>query len=428
MRVFKFGGASVRDAQAVKNVANILKLFPEEQLMVVVSAMGKTTNIMEEYTRAVFYKQDNAKDVHKRLVDYHYEIFNDLELSENNTYPQEIQSIFDELEGRIGNPEEFSFDHLYDQIVSRGEMLSTRIINLYLQKENLNPKWFDVQQVIATDHTHREGHVNWELTQENANKKLKPLFANHNIVITQGFIGSSPQGYTTTLGREGSDYSASILTYCLDASELTIWKDVPGVLNADPKWFDNTVKLDKLSYQDAIELAYYGASVIHPKTIQPLKNKDIKLHVKSFVNPENIGTVVGEGSYDSLIPSFIFKMDQVIISIASTDFSFIAEDYLHTIFGIFAKHGLKINLMQNSAISFLVCINNDPERIEAVMEELNQQQFKIELAKGLELITIRYYDSATIERVTKNKDIIVQQKGKRTIQLVVKSIENGITI
>lgn len=428
MKVFKFGGASVKNAEAVKNVASILNLFQSEKLMVVISAMGKTTNALENYNRAVFYKQNDSGSILTDIITFHKEIMDELGLLENNDFPEVIKSIFNDLESFSNSSEKFSFDHMYDQIVSKGEMLSTKIVNLYLNKINLKSSWLDVRECIHTDHSHREGKVDWELTAEKTKSVIPQLLENYDAVITQGFIGNSPKNFTTTLGREGSDYSSSILAHCLDAEDLTIWKDVPGVLNADPKWFDNTVKLDKLSYQDAIELAYYGASVIHPKTIQPLKNKDIKLHVKSFLNPKEDGTVVGEGSYDSLIPSFIFKMDQVIISIASKDFSFIAEDYLHTIFGIFANNGLKINLMQNSAISFLVCINNDPEKIKAVVEELNNHNFKIELDQNLELITIRYYDSATIERVCKNKDIVLQQKGKRTIQLVVKDLGKGITI
>lgn len=428
MKVFKFGGASVKNAEAVKNVASILNLFQNEKLLVVISAMGKTTNALENYNRSLYYKQNDSKNILSEITSFHKEIIEELGLLKNNNFPETIESIFKDLESFSISNGKFSFDHMYDQIVSKGEMLSTQIVNLYLNKINMNSSWLDVRECIYTDHTHREGNVDWELTTEKTRLVIPQLFQHNDVIITQGFIGNSSEDFTTTLGREGSDYSASILAHCLDADNLTIWKDVPGVLNADPKWFDNTVKLDKLSYQDAIELAYYGASVIHPKTIQPLKHKEIKLHVKSFLNPKEDGTIVGEKSYDSLVPSFIFKMDQVIISIGSRDFSFIAEDYLHTIFGIFAKNGLKINLMQNSAISFLVCINNDPEKINAVVKELNNHNFKIELDQNLELITIRYYDSATIERVCKNKDIVLQQKGKRTIQLVVKDLGKGITI
>lgn len=429
MKVFKFGGASVKNASAVKNVANIIGLFPDDQLMVVISAMGKTTNGLEELNRLIFNKDPKATEKLEEIKTFHLQIMKQLFPQRYESVFQDVMEVFEELNHCIHRQVEYSFDHQYDQIVSKGEMISTKIVTAYLQETGVNASWLDVRNVIQTDHTHREGNVNWEATQQHVTKNVLPLFAGHSdkVLVTQGFIGVSPEGFTTTLGREGSDYTASILAHCLNAKDVTIWKDVPGVLNADPKWFDNTVKLNNLTYQDAIELAYYGASVIHPKTIQPLQNKDIPLHVKSFVDPSLSGTVIGEGSYDSLIPSFIFKMDQVLFSIASKDFSFIAEDHLQTIFTAFAKRGVKINLMQNSAISFLVCMNNDPEKVKSIEEELGTL-FKIKHEEGLELITIRYYDSATIERVSKNKDIILQQKGKRTIQLVVKDLGNGLTI
>lgn len=426
MKVFKFGGASVKSAEAVKNVAKIIQLYPNDKIAIVVSAMGKTTNALEKLNRSIYYNSGDQKETLEEITSYHKEIY--LSLFPNSSdFSTEIKEIFNELSALLSKHNEFSFDHLYDQVVSKGEMLSTRIINEYLYSRGSKSIWKDIRECIKTNHQHREGKVNWSLTENLIEDQFKDLFQSSDIILSQGFIAQSPNGFTTTLGREGSDYTASILAYCLHANDLTIWKDVPGVLNADPKWFDNTLKLDNLSYQDAIELAYYGASVIHPKTIQPLQQKSIPLHVKSFLNPNQEGTIIGQGSYDTLVPSFIFKMDQVIISIASKDFSFIAEDYLHQIFGTFADFGLKINLMQNSAISFLICVNNDKEKLEEVINRLNNK-FKVEVEEGLELITIRYYDAATIERVSKNKDVILQQKGKRTIQLVVKDLGKGITI
>lgn len=426
MKVFKFGGASVKNAEAVKNVAKIIQLFPSNQIAVVVSAMGKTTNALEKLNRSIFYSNGDQKEIIQEIKDYHWEIYSNL-FPYRDEFSREVEEVFTKLNelSTIGN--EYSFDHLYDQIVSQGELISTKIIAEFLNSEEVKTHWQDVRECIKTNHQHREGKVNWTKTEELIQTNFEKAFLKNKVILTQGFIAQSPNGFTTTLGREGSDYTASILAYCLNAEDLTIWKDVPGVLNADPKWFDNTVKLDNLSYQDAIELAYYGASVIHPKTIQPLQQKNIPLNVKSFIHPNDQGTVIGKGSYDTLVPSFIFKMDQVVISIASKDFSFIAEDYLHQIFGTFADFGLKINLMQNSAISFLICVNNDKEKIEEVISRLSKK-FKVEKEEGLELITIRYYDSATIERVTKNKNVILQQKGKRTIQLVVKDLGSGITI
>lgn len=426
MKVFKFGGASVKNAEAVKNVAKIIQLFPNDKIAVIVSAMGKTTNALEQLTRSIYYKEGNHSILIDEITNYHSEIYSSL-FPKKTGFSDNIKKFFIELQDISADKNEYSFDHLYDQVVSKGELISTSIIYEYLNSENVNTHWQDVRNCIKTNHQHREGKVNWSQTAELINPVFYNAFENNQVVLTQGFIAQSPNGFTTTLGREGSDYTASIIAYCLNAEDLTIWKDVPGVLNADPKWFDNTVKLDHLSYQDAIELAYYGASVIHPKTIQPLQQKQIPLHVKSFVHPKNEGTIIGKESYDTLIPSFIFKMDQVVISIASKDFSFIAEDYLHQIFGTFADFGLKINLMQNSAISFLVCVNNDKEKVDEVIQRLNKN-FKVEKEGDLELITIRYYDSATIERVTKNKNVILQQKGKRTIQLVVKDLGTSITI
>lgn len=426
MKVFKFGGASVKNAEAVKNVAKIIQLFPSDEIAVVVSAMGKTTNALEDLCRSIFYNKGNQSNLIEEISQYHRDIYMSL-FPYAEDFTNNIKSILKDLKDISSQTNEHSFDHLYDQVVSKGELLSTSIITEYLNSEEVSTHWQDIRECIKTNHQHREGKVNWTQTEDLIKESFHNAFEKNRIVLTQGFIAQSPNGFTTTLGREGSDYTASILAYCLNAEDLTIWKDVPGVLNADPKWFDNTVKLDHLSYQDAIELAYYGASVIHPKTIQPLQQKNIPLNVKSFIKPSGEGTVIGKGSYDTLIPSFIFKMDQVVISIASKDFSFIAEDYLHQIFGTFADFGLKINLMQNSAISFLICVNNDKEKIEEVVSRLSKK-FKVEKEEGLELITVRYYDSATIERVSKNKNVILQQKGKRTIQLVVKDLGSGITI
>jgi len=311
------------------------------------------------------------------------------------------------------------FDHDYDQIICFGELLSSKIVAHYLQSQQKAVEWKDIRFSIKTNNTYREARINWELTNRLVYEHFQ--FGKNNILVTQGFLGSTLDNITTTLGREGSDYTGAILSHALGAKKLVIWKDVPGVLNADPKWFDETVLLEELSYRDAIELAYYGASVIHPKTIKPLQNKNIDLHVKSFINPEAIGTVISNVEYEKTVPSFIFKMDQVLIRISPEDFSFIAEDNLQTIFGILSENRVKINLMQNSALSFIICINNDKRKIPIILEQLSKD-FKIIHENSLELITIRYFDESTVERVMKNKELILEHRDKKNIQLIVRDL------
>jgi aspartate kinase len=330
-----------------------------------------------------------------------------------------IKAHISELEAKLDKPPSLNFNFEYDQIVSYGEILSTSLISEYLNSIGIENKWIDIRMGLKTDNTYRESKVDWELSSEMIKKQLKN---GSSISITQGFIGSTINNLTTTLGREGSDYSAAILAYILSAKKLTIWKDVPGVLNADPKYFEDTVKLEKISYLDAIELAYYGTSVIHPKTIQPLKNKKIPLEVRSFLEPDKTGTIICEEVPELTTPCYIFKMDQVLLQIYPKDFSFIAEDNLITIFNCFAKYGLKINLMQNSAVSFNVCVNNDKTRVPSVITEL-QKDFKTSYEKQLELITIRHYDEATTRRIIMNKDLLLTQKTSETVQMVVKDFE-----
>ncbi len=417
MKVFKFGGASVKSAEAVKNLTQIMKGY-NENILVVVSAMGKTTNALEEIARLFFSEKSTAEN-YKALKDYHYGIVQELFPDKSNHVYTEMELVFEELLSVLKKQPSLSFDFDYDQIVSFGEIISTRIVAAYLNTSGIKVKFTDIRKYLKTDNTYREARIDWELSTGLVRKAFG--FSDEKIYVTQGFIGSTINNLSTTLGREGSDYSAAILAYILDAESVTIWKDVPGVLNADPKWFDNTVRLEQLSYLDAIELSYYGATIIHPKTIKPLQNKNIKLHVKSFLNPHDGGTIIGDLSYESLIPCFIFKMDQVLIQISPLDFSFIAEENLKSIFGYFSRHGVKINLMQNSAISFQVCVNNDPSRVPNLLNEL-RKEFKVWYDTGRELVTIRYYDNSTIERVMVNKQLVLEQKSTRTIQLVVKDL------
>lgn len=417
MKVFKFGGASIKDASAVKNLENILRLF-DDKLLIVISAMGKTTNALEKVTDSYFYKKENLSQNLQVVKDYHYNIIKNLFPETDGVYT-DIGHLFGKLEEKLSDEPSLFYNYEYDQIVCYGELISTKIVANYLRTLGLKVKWMDIRKYLKTDNNYREAKINYELSDKLINESF--TFEDAKIYITQGFIGSTINNLSTTLGREGSDFSAAVLAYFLNMKEVTIWKDVPGVLNADPKYFDNTIKLDKISYVDAIELAYYGTSVIHPKTVQPLQRKSIKLHVRSFIEPSTTGTIIGDDTYEKLVPSFIFKLDQVLIEIMPRDLSFIAEDNLHRIFKAFADNTLKINLMQNSAVSFKVVVNNDASRIAPVTSEL-KKEFDIHTHKGLELITIRYYDNATIERVMKNKELILEQRNMNTIQMVVKDL------
>ena len=420
MLVFKFGGASVKSPSAVKNIVEILQRYNEERIVVVVSAMGKTTNtierIIENYAAG---KSEKLKQEYKELKAYHLEVVNGLFEDKGHSVFADVEQLFDDLADRLAKEPTLNYDYDYDQLIGFGELLSTTIIAHFLNSSKVSTLWMDIRRSLKTDNNWREAKIDWELSNRLVNEQF--AFNGERILITQGFLGSTINDQSTSLGREGSDYTAAILAYMLKAENVTIWKDVPGVLNADPKYFDDTILLEKLSYLDAIELAYFGTSVIHPKTIKPLQNKNINLHVKSFVDPDAPGTLVGNLSYDKLTPSFIFKMDQVLIRISPLDFSFITEGNLEEIFGIFSKHSLKINLMQNSAISFKMIVNNDKRKLRLVTDEL-EEKYKVAYQTGLELVTIRYFDQSTIDRVMINKELILEQRGLQNIELLIRDL------
>lgn len=421
MKVFKFGGASVKDATGVKNVSRILGMFPEnDKIAVVISAMGKTTNALEELANASFEHSQTFTQILENIKTFHLSICNDLFSDKNNSVYTELNNHFVELEWNNNNPGNYSYDKLYDQIVSMGEIISTVIVSQYLSYSGIKNKWMDARDLIRTNDKFREGKVDWTFTEKTISEKYNAVALNTGILITQGFIGSTSDNFTVTLGREGSDYTAAILAFCLNAESVTIWKDVPGVLNADPKWFDETKLIHHLSYYDATELSYYGATVIHPKTIKPLQNKNIPLYVKSFLNPNEPGTKIDNTDSPLPIPCFIFKVNQVLVSITPKDFSFIVEENLSQIFNVFHKHGIKINTMLNTAISFSVCADYNKSKFDALIEEL-QNDYKTLYNTGIELITIRYYDQTTIDRVTIDKTIMLEVKSRNTVQLVVKS-------
>ena len=421
MEVFKFGGASVKDSSAVANIGAILTRFVGEKLIVVVSAMAKSTNKLEEIVEA--RKAQNLtlySELIQDLYDFHLEIVKELFQDKDSSIYFETETIFKDLQNRFYQPfpENYSFE--YDQVVSLGEVISSKIVAAYLTEIGISSCWVDARQLIRTDNQFQEGNLDWEKTEELIQSKLPPVFLKTNVLVTQGFVGQTQEGYTTTLGREGSDYSAAIFAYCLNAKKVTIWKDVPGMLNADPKYFEDTVKLDQISYKEAIELSYYGASVIHPKTIKPLQNKGIPLFIKSFIQPDEIGTVIQESTInDNLIPSFIVKKDQVLFSIRPIDFSFITEKSLSDIFSKLAKHHVKINLMQNSALSFSLLLDRkkaDPLQIKKILGD----SYKIWYNDELELVTIRHYDQQTIDLMTNGKTTILEQKTRQTIRIVLK--------
>ena len=419
MKVFKFGGASVNSADAVRNMAHIVQKHLESApLVVVVSAMGKTTNLLEELVPGITSDNEH-KALRQRLEDYHIDIVKSL-IPDDKSIVNKVYTLLHQLDSTIATLQSDSehYNYNYDQVVSFGELISTTIIAHYLNHLGINTLWEDARQCIVTDNHHREGRVDWESTRGEC-WRLKDNATGYQVVVTQGFIGATSDLKTTTLGREGSDYSAAILAYCLDAESVTIWKDVPGFLNADPKFFANTVKISQIPYNEAIELAYYGASVIHPKTVKPIQNKGIPLYIRSFITPEADGSSIGD--YKTIVPEtplYIFKNNQILLSILPRDYSFIAEDNLQVIFGILSKIGIRVNLMQNSALSFSICIDNNPQLVAPLIEEL-KNMFRVRYNQNLQLITIRYYTQEVIDRIVAGRPILLEQRSRTTEQLIV---------
>ncbi|NVO21075.1 MAG: aspartate kinase [Bacteroidetes bacterium] len=426
MKVFKFGGASVKDAMAVRNVSVILNNFGKEPLLVVVSAMGKTTNALEKVVDDWYNNPALLDEDIRTIENYHNGITSELFTDPGSPVFQRLQNWFTELRSLTCIPPSGNFDRDYDQVVSLGELISTTIVHEFLQSEKRDTEWLDVRNLIRTDDTWREGKVDWSTSASLIRRAIMPELDHkdsNTVFLTQGFLGSTSNTETTTLGREGSDYTAAIFSYALDAEEMIIWKDVPGLLNADPKYFSKTEKLAAISFREAMELSYYGATIIHPKTIKPLQNKDIPLLIRSFVEPEAEGTIIHQNtSSDSLIPSFIFKVDQVLISISPRDFSFIDEQNLSEILAVFAETNVHIHLMQNTALSFSVCVDNNERRLKQLFKEL-EKKYKIRYNTNLELITIRHYDQATIDRVMEDgKSILLEMRSRVTAQFVVKNL------
>ena len=419
MKIFKFGGASVKDAQGVKNVAEIVRSQMTDSLLVVVSALDKTTNRLEELAEAFFEQKTEKETIFQNIKNEHLSLANSL-FDGNAVICNDIENLFATLHTYIQEDASENYDFEYDQIVSYGELASTKIVAHYLNTLGISAYWTDARTLIRTDNTYREGKVDWEKTQRKIKRNIEPIYKEdkNKIVVTQGFIGGTSEGLTTTLGREGSDFSAAILGFSLEAESVTIWKDVEGLLNADPRLFSDTIKLNKISYREAIELAYYGASIIHPKTLKPLQNKQIPLYVKSFIHPQEEGSVIGDFAIKRLVPCYICKKNQVLISLSPKDFSFIAEENLSTIFGLFAFFGVKINLTQNSALSFSLCVDYK-SNIHHLIEEL-QTEFFVKYNFDMTLFTIRHYTQQSIQKITQNKTVVLEQKNRSTVQYVIK--------
>lgn len=416
MRIFKFGGASVKDADGIKNVFNLLEKVGHQETLLVISAMGKTTNALELVIKNYF---DKSNELHSSLQDvrkYHNQILLDLFDDEENDVFYAVNSHFADLEYFLRSNKSPNYNFVYDQVVCYGEIISTTIVSHYFNYAGLKNNWIDVRNFIKTDNNYRDADVDWEKTQQFISKGVKKKSLN----ITQGFLGSDENNYTTTLGREGSDYTAAIFAYCLNAESVTIWKDVPGVMNADPRFFENAILLNQISYREAIELAFYGASVIHPKTLQPLQKKEIPLFVKSFINPLLPGTSVSKGKdLEPQTPCFIVKKGQLLLSLSSIDFSFIMEENISEIFSLLHQYKIKTSLIQNSAISFSVCVEDKFGNFNELKTILSKK-FKVSYNENVSLYTIRHFDEKAAKTVEKDKTVLVKQISRETMQIVTK--------
>ncbi len=421
--VFKFGGASVKSAEAIENVIDILKLYSNRRIVVVVSAMGKTTNQLESIFDAVLNQEKDLFISRKEtLYDFHIGIINTLFSDEAyTTIKHKINLVFDDIDAFYLKQVDKSQSQRYDSFISFGEHLSSMILQHKIKQDLNESVWSDARKLIKTDDHFQRANVDWPKSIALIKNHCQEEIDAHRIIVTQGFISSNALGETTTLGREGSDYSAAIFAHALDAESVTIWKDVPGMLNADPKFFEDTQKLDRISFREAIELSYYGASVIHPKTLKPLQNKQIPLYVKSFMNPTNEGTTIdADTSNDHMIPSFIFKKNQVLFSITPKDFSFLIEANLSDIFLKLSEAKAVINIMQNSALSFSFLVDHNPNKIKSIIEQLSPS-YEVKYNTNLELVTVRHYDQKTNDFVCKGKKILLQQRTRRTARFVLGS-------
>ena len=413
MKVFKFGGASIKDIPSIKNILKIISTYDEDRLVIVVSAMGKTTNALELVVHNYFNNKENLQASISEVYNFHSEIINNL-FEKSHPIFSDISKSFEKLNSFIKANKSPSYSFVYDQIVSLGELLSSSIIHHFLLNNNINCSFIDARNCIKTNSKYRGAKVEWDIT----NKKIKDYISDSKISVTQGFIGSDKNNFTVTLGREGSDYSAAIFAYVLNAESLSIWKDVPGLLNADPKFFNNTKLLNQISYSETIELAFYGASIIHPKTLQPLQKKEIPLLVKSFKNPQSKGTIISKGiDIEPLVPCYIFKQNLILLKLSSLDFSFMVEDNISDIFKELHKFKMKVDVIQNSAISFSVCFFDKYNKIKELIKNL-EGKYKIDMHKNVSLFTIRHFDEKSIKKITNKRKLLLEQRTEKTVRLI----------
>lgn len=414
MKILKFGGASVKDAEGVKNLEKVLKITGTSDVLIIVSAMGKTTNALEEVIDHYYHSKHKLQSSIQAVKKYHNAILLDLFENESEPVFEVVSRLFQELTDFFDRNKSPDYNFVYDQTVGYGELFSTTIISHYLNHKGIKNNWLDVRELIKTNTNYRNAKVEWSSTQKN----IKTAVSQDKLIVTQGYIASDINNFTTSLGREGSDYSAAIFAFCLNAKSVTVWKDVPGVLNADPRYFENASLLDQLSYEEAIELSYYGASVIHPKTLQPLQRKEIPLYVKSFLNPKQTGTKIAKNlKLSPNIPCYILREQQVLISVSSLDFSYIVEENISHIFKLLHLHKMKVHLIQNSAISFSVCIENNFDTLEALLLEL-KAKYKVSVEKGVNLFTLRHHNQQAIDEIEKNKRVLMKQITPKTVQIL----------
>jgi aspartate kinase len=421
MKVFKFGGASIETTERARNVVSIVNDFATEKLLIVISAKGKTTNALEKVVEAFFRKEHElALKLLKDIEDDHFNYASELLGTSEPSLVSKLQELFTEIHWVLEEPEGRGYDYYYDQIVSVGELLSTSIIAAYMNQQGLPTEWVDIRDVMKTDNTYRDATIEWDLTQKLASDTFLPKWNNCNVILSQGFIGSTDENNSVTLGREGSDYTAAVMANMLNAESVTIWKDVPSLLNADPKIFPNTVPIEEITFREVIEMAYYGAQVIHPKTIKPLQNKDIPLYVKCFLDKNLHGTLIHNSEKSIAYPPImVLKTNQVLLQVTTKDYSFITEDNLSRIYTLFHDCKVKINLIQNAAISFVACVDNQPEKLESLLQVLNKE-YDVKRNENLFLFTVRHYTQHVLKEELKNRTVLLTQKTRQTIQLVVK--------
>ncbi len=420
MKVFKFGGASIESVERAKHIAQLIAEYSEEKLVVVISAKGKTTNALEKIVDAFYNKQHaEASRLFVELMADHQQYADELLGGRSESLSQKLTELCTEVEWVLSEQHERPYDYYYDQIVSVGELLSTSIMAAYLNQIGIPAVWIDVRDIMKTDDTYRDASIQWEKTTTLAKDAFLSAFERSPVIITQGYIGSTDDNATVTLGREGSDYSAAVFAHIMDAESTTIWKDVPSLLNADPKIFPNTVPIEEITFHEVIEMAYYGAQVIHPKTIKPLHNKNIPLYVRCFLDKNLKGTLIhNTNKAIQYPPIMVLKTNQILLQVNTRDYSFITEDNLSRIYYLFHDCKIKINMIQNAAISFVACIDSNPVKLDKLLKAL-EKEYDVKRNENLFLFTVRHYTQHILDEELKNRTVLLEQKTRQTIQMVV---------